>query len=49
MTHNINSNNLFHFVDTVPVESLELINKQSDGYIYLKAWEPFVNNTSYSA
>lgn len=48
-TNNINTDNLIHFVDTVPVESLELINKQSDGYIYLKAWKPFATNTGYSA
>lgn len=46
--HNINTDSLVNFVDTVPVESLELINKQSDGYIYLQAWEPFARNINHS-
>lgn len=38
MTYHIKTDDIIHFVDIVPVGSLELINKQSDGYIYLKAW-----------
>lgn len=49
ITNNINTNNLINFVDTVPIGSLELLNKQSDGYIYLKAWTPFATNTGCSA
>lgn len=47
VTNNVDITSLIHFVDTVPVGSLELINKQSDGYICLEAWDPFtVTNTA---
>lgn len=49
ITNNISKNNLVKFVDTVPVESLELINKQNDGYIYLQAWNPYAAANNYLA
>lgn len=49
ITNNISKDNLVKFVDTVPVESLELINKQNDGYIYLQAWNPYAAANNYLA
>lgn len=37
-TYNIKNDNIISFVDIVPLGSLELINKKSEEYIYLKAW-----------
>ncbi|MFT8315369.1 MAG: DsrE family protein [Clostridium sp.] len=34
----IKNNDIINFVDIVSIGTLELINKQSEGYIYLKAW-----------
>ena len=36
--YNIKKDEIIDFVDIVPTGALELINKQSQGYIYLKAW-----------
>ncbi|AJA46829.1 hypothetical protein CPAST_c07290 [Clostridium pasteurianum DSM 525 = ATCC 6013] len=41
INNNLDMKRLLNFVDTVPVGSLELINKQNDGYICLEAWDPF--------
>jgi intracellular sulfur oxidation DsrE/DsrF family protein len=38
INYKVNEDDLIHFVNIVPVTTLELINKQGDGYIYLKAW-----------
>lgn len=37
-TYHIKKDDIINFVDIVPIGTLELINKQSEGYIYLKAW-----------
>ncbi|AGK95551.1 DsrE family protein [Clostridium pasteurianum] len=37
-TYNIKSDDIINFVDKVPIGTLELINRQSEEYIYLKAW-----------
>lgn len=38
MTYNINKDNIINFIEITQIGTLELINKQSEGYIYLKAW-----------
>ena len=36
MANDINKDDLINFIDVVPVGILELINKQSEGYAYIK-------------
>ena len=37
-SYSMNQNDIVDFVNLVPKGTMELINKQSDGFIYLKAW-----------
>lgn len=37
-TYHIKKDDIINFIDIVPIGTLELINKQSEEYIYLKAW-----------
>ena len=36
ISYDMKKDDLIHFVDIVPVGILELINKQSEGYAYIK-------------
>jgi len=36
--YDIDLKNLVQFVQVVPSGSLELVNRQKEGYTYLKAW-----------
>jgi len=36
IANDINKDDLINFIDVVPVGILELINKQSEGYAYIK-------------